>query len=540
MSDGDPTLWRFHGGLKLSGHKSESTSLAVIEPPLPQRLILPLQQHIGRPAEPCVSIGTRVMKGQLLAAADGYVSASVHAPTSGLVEAIESRPIPHPSGLTAPCIVLRSDGEDQWIDDLPDQDSEPLDAIALRHRVRAAGIVGLGGAAFPASVKLNPGPERKLDQLILNGAECEPYISCDDMLMRERAADILSGAGLLCRALGVARCLFGIEDNKPEALAALEAALAASPNPGVELRRVPTIYPTGGEKQLIRVLTGKEVPAHGIPAEIGMVCHNVGTALAVHEAVILGRPLISRYITVTGQGVTTPRNLEVRFGTPVSELVEACGGYTERADRLIMGGPMMGFALATDEVPVVKGSNCILVASNQELSQPGPAMPCIRCGACTEVCPVGLLPQQLYWYARARDFDKVQDYSVFDCIECGCCVTVCPSRIPLVQYYRYAKTAIWAQEREKEKADLARQRHQFRLERMEREKNERAARMSKKRAALENTDTGTDSKKAAIEAALARARAKKADARPDRSSTPAPKSAKIPETVEDRPPAEKP
>jgi electron transport complex protein RnfC len=517
MIDQAAPLWHFHGGIKLPGHKAESTRLAVIEPPLPERLILPLQQHIGRPAKPCVTAGTRVLKGQLLATADGYVSAALHAPTSGLIEAIEPRPVPHPSGLSTPCIVLLGDGEDRSLEDAREARSRPMDAIALRHGVRGAGIVGLGGAAFPSAVKLNPGPERPLDMLILNGAECEPYITCDDMLMRERAPDILSGASLLCRALGVSSCLIGIEDDKTDAIAALESALEAAleadsrgtSDPMLELRIIPTLYPSGGEKQLIRILTGKEVPAHGIPAEIGIVCHNVGTALAVYEAVAEGRPLISRYVTVTGQGVTTPRNLRVRIGTPIRELIDACGGYADGARRLIMGGPMMGFALGTDAVPVVKGTNCILVATDAELPSQPAAMPCIRCGACVDACPANLLPQQLYWYARSKDFDKIQDYRLFDCIECGCCATVCPSRIPLVQYYRFAKTAIWAQEREKDLSDLARQRHEFRLLRQDRDKQERADRMRKKRETLKHGDDGKDSKKATIEAALERAKAKK-------------------------------
>ena len=516
-------LWRFHGGLHPAYHKAESTREPVMSARLPQRLALPLQQHIGVPAKPVVAVGDHVRKGQLLAQAEDYVSASLHAPTSGTVTAIMDLPVAHPSGLLAPGIVLEADGRDEW-GELPPPLTDYLsaDPAQIRKRVREAGIVGLGGAAFPAAVKLNPGPDVPIELLILNGAECEPYITCDDMLMRERAPAIIGGLLIIRHTLQAKAAIIGIEDNKPEAIVAMSQALAAfgAQAEGVQIQRTPTIYPTGGEKQLIRILTGREVPSHGIPAEIGMVCHNVGTAAAVYDAVMAGKPLISRYVTVTGEGVRQPRVLEALIGTPVSELIEQCGGYTRQARRLIMGGPLMGFALPSDDVPVVKGGNCILVAGEWVTADAArPVMPCIRCGACAEVCPAKLLPQQLYWFARAKNFDRIQDYHLFDCIECGCCAVVCPSHIPLVQYYRFAKTEIWAQERERHKADLARKRHEFHLARLEREKEERAAKMRKKKEALHHPEEGgaeTDPKQAAIEAAVARAAARKAAAAPAR------------------------
>jgi electron transport complex protein RnfC len=448
--------------------------------------------------------------------ADGYISAAVHAPSSGTVTALEERPVAHPSGLSASCLVLETDGLDEWCE-LPSPMANYLavDPAVLRQRVREAGIVGLGGAAFPTAVKLNPGPNVRIQLLILNGAECEPYITCDDMLMRERAREIIGGLLIMRHALQVSDAIIGLEDNKSEAYQALAAALADFGNEaaGIVIKKVATIYPAGGEKQLIRVLTGREVPSHGIPAEIGIVCHNVGTAAAVFAAVMEGRPLLSRYLTVTGKGVRRPQVLEVLLGTPVSYLIEQCGGYTDHVERLVMGGPMMGFALHSDAVPVVKGSNCILAASAAEIAPPAPAMPCIRCGACAEMCPVNLLPQQLYWYAKAKDFDKVQDYHLFDCIECGCCAAVCPSHIPLIQYYRFAKTELWAQERDKQKADIARQRHEFHQNRVAREKQEKEAALRKRKAALQKETAAPgkeDPKKAAIEAAVARAKAKKA------------------------------
>jgi electron transport complex protein RnfC len=508
-------LWRFHGGLRLDGHGAESTRQAVRPAALPPRLIVPLQQHIGGAAKIIVQLGQRVGKGQVLAQADGYVSAAVHAPSSGLIVAIEDRPIAHPSGLSAPCLVLETDGRDEWAELQPPWPDYPrLDPIELRRRVRQSGIVGLGGAAFPTAVKLNPGPDTRLRWLIINGAECEPYITCDDMLMRERACDIIGGAQIMRHMLGIEEVMIGVEDNKPQALEALSAALrdVGARAAGIGLRAVPTIYPAGSEKQLIKVLTGLEVPSHGLPGDIGVICQNVGTAAAVHEAVMHGRPLLSRYVTVTGGGVRDPAVLEARIGTPVAALIQQCGGYTDRIARLIIGGPMMGFAVPSDAVPIVKGSNCILAAGAAELAPPQPVLPCIRCGACAEVCPVELLPQQLYWHARAKEFDKVQDYHLFDCIECGCCAAVCPSHIPLVHYYRFAKTEIAARDRERQQADTARRRHEFRLARLEREKHEKEAKLRKRKEALRHKEPSAapaDSQKAAVAAAIARAKARK-------------------------------
>ncbi|MCP5420849.1 MAG: electron transport complex subunit RsxC [Gammaproteobacteria bacterium] len=516
--------WRFHGGLRLASHAAESIGQAVRPAALPARLIAPLQQHIGSPAKPVAQVGESVRKGQLLAQSDGYISAAVHAPSSGVIVAIEDRPIAHPSGLSAPCLILDTDGRDDWADALPPwPDYLSVAPVELRQRVRQAGIVGLGGAAFPTAVKLNPGANTQPRWLILNGAECEPYITCDDRLMRERAADLINGARIMSYILGVEEVLIGVEDNKPQAIEALQAALRGidTRNPAIDLRPVPTIYPAGGEKQLIKVLTGLEVPTHGLPNEIGVVCQNVGTAVSVHDAVVHGRPLISRYVTVTGRGVAHPSVLDARIGTLVGELVQQCGGYTRQAERLIIGGPMMGFAIPDDQVPIVKGCNCILVAGADELAPSQPAMPCIRCGACADVCPADLLPQQLYWHARAKDLDKTQEYHLFDCIECGCCSAVCPSHIPLVQYYRFAKTEIAARERERQQSDVARRRHEFRLERLEREKQEKETKLRKRREALQNKEPPAapkDSTQDAVAAAIARAKAKKAG----QASTPPP------------------
>jgi electron transport complex protein RnfC len=469
-------LFPFHGGLKTVRHKTESNQGPILAGPLPQQLTVPLRQHIGAIAKPLVQAGDRVLKGQMIGQADGYISAAVHAPSSGMVTAVESRLVPHPSGLPDACVIIDTDGEERWIERQA-VDYRRLHSSEVRGALRNAGVVGLGGAVFPSAVKLNPGGHDKpLDTLILNGAECEPWITCDDRLMRERAAGIVAGLYVMVHLLEPREVLIGIEDDKPDAAAAMTAACADT---GYQVRVVPTRYPSGSVKQLIHLLTGKKIPFDGLPADIGVQCFNVATAHAVHRAIDFGEPVLSRVVTVTGQ-VAQPGNVEVLLGTPFAALVELCGGYRDGVERLIMGGPMMGFALHDDRVPVTKATNCILAAGVEALPPEQPPMPCIRCGACVEVCPANLLPQQLYWHARAKEFDKAQDYHLFSCIECGCCSTVCPSHIPLVQFYRYAKNEIWAQEKEKQKAELARQRHQARLERLEREKQERETKLRQK------------------------------------------------------------
>jgi len=493
-------LWQFHGGLKLNGHKNLSSESQITRANIPPLLVLPLLQHIGEPTEAVVEIGDKVLKGQVIGHCRGkdcsiLMSTPIHASSSGTVVAIEDRPVPHPSGLTAPCIVIETDGEDKWIERTPIADYSILSPTELRHHIAKAGVVGLGGAGFPAHIKLS---FKSIETLIINGAECEPYITCDDRLMREYPHDIIAGVQIIRHILGgTQRCVIAIEDNKPAAYQALSEAAEGQ----LEIVLVPTRYPTGGERQLIQVLTGKEVGRSELPAKRGIVVHNVKTARAVYRAVQHGRPLVSRIVTVTGTGVEKPQNIEVLFGTLMHFLIDQCGRSKAGIETLIMGGPMMGFALPNEEFPIIKTTNCLIVSPAVEKS-PEP-MPCIRCGACAEVCPVNLLPQQLYWYTKAKDFKKAQDYHIFDCIDCGCCAHVCPSHIPLVSYYRYAKAEIRASEQEHKQAEIAKKRHEFRTFRLQRDKKERKEKLQKMKAA------SNASKEAAIKAALERTKAKK-------------------------------
>ncbi|MGC2164555.1 MAG: electron transport complex subunit RsxC [Gallionella sp.] len=471
-------LYKFHGGVHPPSNKSLSNQKGIAKAPLPAKLVIPFHQHAGEIAKPVVTIGDRVLKGQLIGMPDGYISSAVHAPTSGTISDIGMHSIAHPSGLPNLCATLLPDGADEWVAHRG-IDHRQHNPAELQQLLRMAGVVGLGGAVFPTDVKLGIG-KHKVQTLILNGAECEPYITCDDLLMRAHAVEILAGAEMLRYALDAGRLLIAVEDNKPEAIAAMRHAVSVH-HVRAEVVPIPTIYPGGSAKQLIRVLTGLEVPSGKLPTEIGVQCFNVATALGVYRALALGEPLLSRVITVTGN-VRNAQNYEALIGTPINELVALSEALPD-SNGYIMGGPMMGMPLPAVNVPVVKATNCVIAASEKLFPPPPPALPCIRCTRCAEVCPADLQPQDLYWYSRAREFGKAQSFSLFDCIECGACSYVCPSHIPLVQYYRFAKSEIHAREREKQAADSARVRHEFRQLRIEREKQEKAEKLAAKELA---------------------------------------------------------
>lgn len=519
-------LFKFHGGIKPDAHKDESASPAIQRAPLPRRLVVPLRQSARASATCLVEVGQTVLKGERIGEPEGILGTAVHAPTSGTVVDIARHPMAHPSGLDTECVVIEPDGEERWIEHAP-FDYHAASREESLAWLRDCGIVGLGGATFPSHVKLGKGAG--IETLVLNGAECEPWITCDDRLMRERAADILAGATILRELIGARELVVGVEDNKPEAIAAMKAAAAASPH-GVKVVAVPALYPAGGEKQLIRVLTGIEIPYGKLGGDYGVQCFNVGTAHAVYRAFAHGEPLISRIVTLTGN-VDNAGNWEVLIGTPVQDLLPLARPRAD-TDRILLGGPMMGFALPRLDVPIVKGSNCLISASPRLFPPPPPEQPCIRCTECAKACPAELQPFELYWFARSKNFGKAQEYHLFDCIECGCCSYVCPAHIPLVDYFRFAKSEIWAREREKAAADQARERFEFRNYRQEREKAEKAAKLAAKaaetRAKLAESGAGDapaaaagdgepaaeDPKKALIAAALARAKAQKAEVQP--------------------------
>lgn len=502
-------LWELPGGIHPVENKAQSLQLPIGHLPLPPQLVIPLNQHLGTPATPVVQLGDRVLKGQLIGAAEGTFSANTHASTSGIVIAIGEKAVPHSSGMTAECIVIEPDQKEEWIGLETCEHYLQLDRLVLLDKIRAAGVAGLGGAGFPTAVKLAPKSTQVIDTLIINGAECEPYITADDILMQERADQLIEGVLLTSHILHHPKnILIGIEDNKPKAIAAVKAAVDIAKQTRAEAANIrvvsfPTKYPSGGAKQLIYILTGREIPSGHHSADIGVICVNVATAIAAWRAVRFGEPLISRIATLVGAALTEQRNLELLLGTPIDYVLQQQGFDAKRASRVIMGGPMMGFTLPALNVPVIKTTNCLLAPTAKELPLPDPAQACIRCGLCAEACPAGLLPQQLFWYAQAEDFDRLESHNLFDCIECGACSYVCPSSIPLVQYYRAAKGSIRQHLIEKEKSDRSRQRFEFRKERLAKEEAEKEAkRLARQKAAEEAKKQLTDKQATAPASAM--------------------------------------
>lgn len=491
-------LFKIRGGVHPDDRKQLSAGQAIEALPMPPLLHIPLQQHIGAPAEPLVRRGELVKKGQRLARSQGAISAPVHAPTSGRIMGVGGYPAHHPSGLSVRTITLKPDGKDEWTDRLdPVYAPFSLAAEEIAQRVADAGIVGMGGATFPSAVKLNLRKRYALHTLVINGAECEPYLTCDDRLMREKPAEILEGVRLMARALGVARILVAIEDNKPQAQAAMRDA--AKPFAEVSIVGLPTRYPMGSEKHLVQTLIGKETPARGLTADMGVVVHNVATAMAVHDALYLGRPLISRVMTVTGGAIRQPRNLHVPLGTPLSHLIDFCGGFKEEPAQLISGGPMMGQPLPSTRVPAVKGSNGLLALTAGE-SESAEEMPCIRCASCVQACPCGLVPLEMAAHIRAGGLDNSVKLGLLDCIACGSCSYACPSHIPLVHYFNFAKGELAARQRSQHKQGETKRLAEARSERMEAIKRAKREAMMKRKKEMEAKKRAQEEAKAAPEA----------------------------------------
>lgn len=522
-------IWDFDGGIHPPEMKTQSSQTPLRQIPLPEQFIIPLKQHLGPEGEICVSVGDKVLRGQPLTRGKGR-TLPVHAPTSGTVNAIRQHTTAHPSGLSELSIIIVPDGDDRWCERQTFTDYRAQSVDTLLAHLHQAGIAGLGGAGFPTAAKLQGGM-RGIETLIINGAECEPYITADDRLMQECAEEIIQGVEILSFLLQPKRILIGIEDNKPEAISALRLALGKRSD--MQLRVIPTKYPSGGAKQLTKILTGKEVPFGKHSAAIGVLMQNVGTAFAIKRAVIDGEPLTERVVTLTGEALRQPGNVWARLGTPVRHLLKQGGFHVNKQPMVVMGGPLMGFTLPSLDVPIVKISNCLLAPSHTEMEPVAEEQSCIRCSKCADACPAGLLPQQLYWFSRGQEHEKARNHHLFDCIECGACAYVCPSNIPLVQYYRQEKAEIRAIDEEAQRAAQAKVRFDAKQARLEREKAARELRHKQAAAGVSTTD------KDAVQAALERVRRKQTaatevgspievipDAQPDNSAAIAARAAR--------------
>ncbi|MDO4642481.1 MAG: electron transport complex subunit RsxC, partial [Cardiobacteriaceae bacterium] len=505
-----PSKPHFHGGLHITPprHKSMSTATPSREAALSSEYAISLNQRDGIPFICKTNIGERVLRGQLLAEPANGQDAPLHAPTSGIIRSIEERAEMHPSNRRVPHIIIDSDGKDESAPALTPLDPANTDAEILRQRIADCGIVGLGGAGFPTALKLG----HPANTLVINAAECEPYITCDDLQLRECAPEIIQGAQITARILGAEHILFGIEDDKPEAIAALEQAAQHNADNRIRIQSVPTRYPSGNARQLFELLLGIRIPANAHASDYGVICHNSGTMKAVYDAVIRGLPLTERYTTISGEGIEHPQVLRIRTGTPVADLIAQCGGEKSK-NRHIIGGPMMGYEIIANNTALQKTGNCLLLLPETSIETESP---CIRCARCSDACPMELLPQQLLWYSQSEQHNRLKQYRLFDCIECGICAAVCPSAIPLVQYYRHSKGSIRAAEEKAQQAEHARARHEARTARLEREAEARKAQMEARRAKLQQQSTpesatNHNDQTNAVETAKARATARKAE-----------------------------
>jgi len=433
----------FNGGVHPVYNKEATSTLAIVKMPLPQKVVVPMQQHIGAPCELLADVeeigkGCEVKAGQKLGDNKGFVSAPVHAPISGTVADIA--PYNHPLGMKIKAVTIESDGRDEWAENVkPAGRLEDLSPEDIRKIVREAGIVGLGGATFPAHVKLSPPEDKPIDVVIINGAECEPYLTADHRVMLEKSEEIIFGLKAMMKALNASEGIIGVEDNKPDAMKLMERLVAEEES--IRVCSLPTKYPQGAEKMLISVTTGRVVPAGALPMEVGVVNHNVGTAVAITQAIKEGKPLVGRVMTVTGSGVSKPANIQVRLGTLASEVLEYCGGISDSTLKLVVGGPMMGLAQPSADIPVIKGTSGILALTDEDVYL-AESSPCIRCAKCVTVCPMNLMPTSISQAAEHGDYKRAEKLYALDCFECGCCSFICPSKIPLVQWIRIGKNEI--------------------------------------------------------------------------------------------------
>ncbi len=431
------SLATFKGGIHPPDKKELSKDAAITPASAPDMVVIPLSQHIGAPCNAQVEIGQEVKAGQVVGSAEAFVSAPVHASVSGKVVAIGE--FPNAMGRMVLSIVIENDKKDEWVELTETADYLSLSPEDLKAKIKDAGIVGMGGAAFPTVVKLSPPKEKPIELIILNGAECEPYLTGDYRLMLEKPKEIVEGLKILMRALGVRKGMIGIENNKPAAVASMKEAAAGESN--IEVCALEVKYPQGAEKMLIDALAGRQVPSRGgLPMDVGVVVQNVGTAMAIYEAVRYGKPLTERVVTVTGEGIARPGNLMVKIGTSVGHLLKECGGPKGEASKMISGGPMMGFAIYSEDVPVTKGTSGLVVLPEAEVVHAGEFKPCIRCSRCIDVCPMGLMPQMLSILSEAGAYEECKEYDLFDCFECGTCAFVCPAKRPIVQLIRLAKS----------------------------------------------------------------------------------------------------
>ena len=520
-------IGNFHGGINPREFKTLSNSSESQKLNLPAELVIPLNQSIGVESKPIVSVGDKVVKGQLIALSNAVISANIHSPVCGIIKAVQTCDTGHVSGLPKLAIIILTQGIEQTQNSLNSAviQWQNVSREQLLLRVEQAGIVGLGGATFPTNIKLS---SNKIQTLIVNAMECEPYITCDDRLLREKANEIIQGAYIAAYISNANEIIFAIEDNKPEAIKALKSAIITSlPNqesqqePSIKIVVAPTKYPSGGEKQMIELVLNKQIPKGKLPSSIGVLVQNTATLFAINNAIAYQQNLTERLVTITGDLVKAPGNYWLPFGTQLNHIIEALDIPQELCGKVIFGGPLMGQSINSFDVPTTKSTNCIIFNNKNNndknwLTENSQHQACIRCGDCEKVCPIELLPQQLYWFSQSEQWEALEQQDLFDCIECGACAYVCPSEIPLVQYYKFGKSSIKNNRLKSQISENAKKRFEFREMRIQRAKDERALKHKKaaaaRRKAAENKDTDPSGKKTAINAALERVKKKKADA----------------------------